>query len=101
MLSIQPHLPITAMATQNGACKTVLAGTIAKKLLAEVQDGLKTLDRKPTLHGFLANKDPAARMYADWTAKTCKEKCVPARTMTFRRMYAKDSQVDSTSLSAK
>ncbi len=62
------------MAAQNGACKTVLAGSIAKSLLAEVQEGLKTIDRPPRLYGFLANKDPAARMYADWTAKTCKEK---------------------------
>jgi methylenetetrahydrofolate dehydrogenase (NAD+) len=62
------------MATQNGACKTVLAGSIAKSLLNEVKDGLQHLDRVPKLHGFLANKDPAAKMYADWTAKTCKEK---------------------------
>ncbi len=61
-------------AAQNGACKTVLAGSIAKQLLAEVKDGLQQLDRTPRLHGFLANKDPAAKMYADWTAKTCKEK---------------------------
>lgn len=62
------------MAAQNDACKTVLAGSIAKSLLAEVQEGLKAIDRPPQLHGFLANKDPAARMYADWTAKTCREK---------------------------
>nr|POF26311.1 methylenetetrahydrofolate dehydrogenase [nad(+)] [Quercus suber] len=52
------------------SCKTVLAGSIAKKLLAEVQDGLKDLDRAPRLHGFLANDDPGARMYAEWTART-------------------------------
>nr|POF12770.1 methylenetetrahydrofolate dehydrogenase [nad(+)] [Quercus suber] len=55
------------------SCKTVLAGSIAKKLLAEIQDDLKDLGRAPRLHGFLANDDPAARMYADWTAKTCRE----------------------------
>lgn len=52
----------------------MLAGSIAKKLLAEVSQGLQELDRSPRLVGFLANTDPAARMYADWTAKTCKEK---------------------------
>ncbi|KAK4545704.1 hypothetical protein LTR36_002658 [Oleoguttula mirabilis] len=56
-----------------GPCKVVLAGSVAKQLLVEVNAGLQTLDRPPRLHGFLANKDPAARMYADWTAKTCKE----------------------------
>ncbi|KAK5130896.1 hypothetical protein LTR08_001559 [Meristemomyces frigidus] len=55
------------------SCKVVLAGSIAKKLLEEVTAGLRTLETPPRLHGFLANKDPAARMYADWTAKTCRE----------------------------
>jgi methylenetetrahydrofolate dehydrogenase (NAD+) len=56
------------------SCKVVLAKNIANGLLQEVHDGLQTLDRKPHLVGFLANHDPAARMYADWTEKTCNEK---------------------------
>ena len=56
------------------SCKVVLAQTVAKSLLSEVQDSLKKLGRSPLLVGFLANVDPAARMYADWTARTCKEK---------------------------
>jgi methylenetetrahydrofolate dehydrogenase (NAD+) len=55
-------------------CKVFLAGTIAKGLLAEVADGLSKLNFKPKLVGFLANDDPAAKMYADWSAKTCREK---------------------------
>ncbi|KAI9838701.1 MAG: NAD-dependent 5,10-methylenetetrahydrafolate dehydrogenase [Sarea resinae] len=55
------------------SCKVVLAGTVAKTLLAEVHQGLSKLDKAPLLVGFLANKDPAARMYADWTMKTCTE----------------------------
>jgi methylenetetrahydrofolate dehydrogenase (NAD+) len=55
-------------------CKVVLAGTIAKGLLAEVAEGLQKLSEKPKLVGFLANGDPAAQMYADWSAKTCREK---------------------------
>ena len=65
------------MATTGDAaasCKVVLAGTIAKSLLSEVQDGVRTLRKPPHLLGILANEDPAARMYADWTEKTCKEK---------------------------
>ncbi|TVY51045.1 Methylenetetrahydrofolate dehydrogenase [NAD(+)] [Lachnellula cervina] len=54
-------------------CKVFLAGTIARGLLAEVAEGLSKLDTKPRLVGFLANDDPAARMYADWSAKTCIE----------------------------
>jgi methylenetetrahydrofolate dehydrogenase (NAD+) len=56
-----------------GSCKVVLAASIAKQLSQEVQNSLAALDRKPHLHGFLANKDPAARMYAEWTGKTCRE----------------------------
>ena len=56
------------------SCKVVLAGSVAKRLLAEVADGLAKLKKPPTLVGFLANADPAARLYADWTDRTCKEK---------------------------
>ena len=66
---------MAAQAT-GSSCKVVTAGSIAKKLLAEVTNGLQTLDRTPKLRGFLSNGDPSARMYADWTAKTCKEKSV-------------------------
>jgi methylenetetrahydrofolate dehydrogenase (NAD+) len=55
-------------------CKTILASTIAKGLLHEVNDGLRTLGSKPHLLGILANDDPAAKVYADWTGKTCKDK---------------------------
>ncbi|KAF1986115.1 methylenetetrahydrofolate dehydrogenase [Aulographum hederae CBS 113979] len=54
-------------------CKVILANTIAKKLLSEVQEGLSKLQGPPLLVGFLASSDPAARVYADWTGKTCRE----------------------------
>jgi methylenetetrahydrofolate dehydrogenase (NAD+) len=60
------------MANQPG--KVVLAGTIAKGLLAEVAEGLSKLSIKPKLVGFLANEDPAAKVYAEYSAKTCIEK---------------------------
>jgi hypothetical protein len=70
------------------SCKVVLAGTIAKGLLAEVQHTLLEMsDTRPggpdgvTFHnpvfklvGFLANDDPAAKVYAEFCAKTCAEK---------------------------
>ena len=42
--------------------------------MAEVKTELVALGRKPLLVGFLANTDPAAKMYADWTNKTCTDK---------------------------
>jgi methylenetetrahydrofolate dehydrogenase (NAD+) len=60
--------------TTNHSCKVVLANTIAKSLLQEVSNGLSSLaPRKPHLLGILANADPAAKTYADWTQKTCLE----------------------------
>lgn len=58
-------------------CKVILADTIAKKMMAEVKETLTKLqstpNSKPTLSAFLANDDPAAAQYADWSKKTCEE----------------------------
>ena len=64
-----------AASTQAPAsCKVVLAQNIAKGLLTEVKEGLAELERPPHLLGVLANTDPAAKVYAQWTERTCKEK---------------------------
>lgn len=62
------------MAAEAPSCKVILAKNIANGLLDEVRTGLQSCDKKPHLVGFLANSDPAAKMYADWTEKTCEEK---------------------------
>ncbi|EON62019.1 methylenetetrahydrofolate dehydrogenase (NAD+) [Coniosporium apollinis CBS 100218] len=54
-------------------CKVVLAGGIAKRLLVEVAEGLEQVSKPPLLVGFLSSTDPAARIYADWTGRTCRE----------------------------
>lgn len=56
------------------SCKVMLSKNVANRLVSEVQEGLKTLDKPPHLVGFLANNDPAALMYAQMTQKTCEEK---------------------------
>ncbi|KAI9846525.1 MAG: hypothetical protein M1837_003946 [Sclerophora amabilis] len=45
------------------SCKVVLAGTVAKRLLEEISEGLKKLEKPPLLVGFLANDDPAAHVH--------------------------------------
>ena len=65
---------MAATADAPASCKVILAGSIAKSLQAEVAEGLSKLVKPPLLVGFLANADPGARMYADWTDRTCKEK---------------------------
>jgi methylenetetrahydrofolate dehydrogenase (NAD+) len=47
-----------------------LAATIAKKFIDEIAEQVSKLEKPPKLVGFLANTDPAARMYADFTKKT-------------------------------
>ncbi|OQD73878.1 hypothetical protein PENDEC_c013G05451 [Penicillium decumbens] len=60
-------------ASAPASCKVILAKNVANGLLSEVQEGVKTLEKPPHLVGFLANNDPAALMYAQWTQKTCEE----------------------------
>lgn len=59
-------------------CKVVLADTIARGLLSEVKETLATVQSagaiQPYLAAFLANDDPAAVKYAEWSKKTCEEK---------------------------
>lgn len=66
-------------------CKVVSAATVAEGLLKEVRASLEKMDRPPLLVGFLANGDPAARMYANWTQKTCKQKYLLPPPKTWSR----------------
>lgn len=77
--SLDSHI-ISKMASQEvpKTCKVILSDTIAKKLLTEVRETLVKIQgpdaKKPTLAAFLANDDPAAAQYAEWSKKTCEEK---------------------------
>ena len=51
----------------------VLAGTIAKKFIDEIKKEVNALEKPPKLVAFLANDDPAAKQYADFTQKTSLE----------------------------
>lgn len=54
-------------------CQVVLADTIAKNLLTEVKKSLSRYQSRPTLVAFLANDDPHAVKYAEWSMKTCEQ----------------------------
>lgn len=63
------------MATVPKTCKVILAESIAKRLLEEVHQTLQAIGNgKPRLTAFIANDDPAAVKYAEWSQKTCEEK---------------------------
>lgn len=66
-MSIEPsNTPIV-----KPAGRTILASTIAKPYIEEITSQVKQLSLTPRLVGLLANNDPAAEMYANWTSKTC------------------------------
>eukprot|EP00443_Scrippsiella_acuminata_P129955 CAMPEP_0115689052 /NCGR_PEP_ID=MMETSP0272-20121206/61339_1 /TAXON_ID=71861 /ORGANISM="Scrippsiella trochoidea, Strain CCMP3099" /LENGTH=1176 /DNA_ID=CAMNT_0003128783 /DNA_START=42 /DNA_END=3568 /DNA_ORIENTATION=+ len=52
--------------------RRVPADEIAKPFVLDIQETVAQLpkDRRPKLVGILANSDPAARKYAEWTGKT-------------------------------
>ncbi|ETI26495.1 hypothetical protein G647_03272 [Cladophialophora carrionii CBS 160.54] len=79
-----PVAATAAAAPSSHSCKVILANTIAKVLVSEIQAGLTALNHQrqsqhqhehvpqpPHLLGILANADPAAQTYARWTEKTC------------------------------
>lgn len=53
--------------------RTIVASSIAKIYTDEITKKVASLDRAPKLVGFLANSDPAAKMYAKWTGKTSEQ----------------------------
>jgi methylenetetrahydrofolate dehydrogenase (NAD+) len=40
---------------------------------SQIKEDIKERNIRPKLVGFLANEDPAAMKYAEWTSKTCAE----------------------------
>ncbi|KAK3824952.1 MAG: hypothetical protein J3Q66DRAFT_326490 [Benniella sp.] len=55
------------------SCKVVLAQTVSASFRDELKKTIKERGIRPKLVGFLANSDPAAAKYAEWTDKTCQE----------------------------
>lgn len=54
-------------------CRVVTCQSAIGDLLAEVREEQQLLSRPPHLVAFLANSDPGAKQYAEWTEKTFKE----------------------------
>eukprot|EP01135_Chromosphaera_perkinsii_P005916 Nk52_evm2s372 gene=Nk52_evmTU2s372 len=54
-------------------CKVIPAADVAVQFREQLKDFIKEKGIKPKLVGFLANEDPAAKKYADWTKRTCEE----------------------------
>ncbi|KAH8732915.1 hypothetical protein GQ44DRAFT_639740, partial [Phaeosphaeriaceae sp. PMI808] len=83
------------MAEEKPNCKVILANNIAKSLLEEVRGGLSKIERKPLLVGFLSSADPAARVYAEWTGKTCVENGFAFDLREVDRELLEDALIDA------
>lgn len=64
---------MSAKNANQSPCKVVPASRIAKKYTDEIKAQTSKLGHKLTLVGLLANKDPAAKLYANWTGKTASQ----------------------------
>ncbi|RWS28007.1 methylenetetrahydrofolate dehydrogenase-like protein [Leptotrombidium deliense] len=54
-------------------CKTILAADVASSFRDALKQKISERKIKAKLVGYLANKDPSAEKYAEWTARSCKE----------------------------
>lgn len=69
-MASEPVAEPTTVAPQG---RTILASSVAKLYTEEITEQVKKLTITPKLVGFLANDDPAAKMYAKWTEKTARD----------------------------
>ncbi|RKP11096.1 hypothetical protein THASP1DRAFT_11980 [Thamnocephalis sphaerospora] len=77
-------------------CKTLLASGIAAKFTEELRSLIAArADGPPTLVGFLANEDPFAAKYAEWTGKTCEETGIKFELRRVDRESLEEAIVDA------
>ncbi|KAJ1909046.1 Methylenetetrahydrofolate dehydrogenase [NAD(+)] [Tieghemiomyces parasiticus] len=76
-------------------CKTVLASEVAKPFVEQLKQAIQHDGLRPKLVGFLANTDPSAAKYAEWTAKTCAETGVDFELRTVDRSQLEDRVVEA------
>ncbi|KAG0236946.1 NAD-dependent 5,10-methylenetetrahydrafolate dehydrogenase [Actinomortierella wolfii] len=77
------------------SCKVVLAQNISAQYRDELKKTIKERGIRPKLVGFLANEDPAAAKYAEWTAKTCAETGVEFELRTCSRNDLEEKIVEA------
>lgn len=61
----------------------------------EIKRDIESKGIKPKLVAFLANEDPAAKKYADWTEKTCKESGIVFELRKCARTELEEQLVDA------
>lgn len=75
--------------------QVVLASDVALEYRKQIKERLQEKNFKPLLVGFLANSDPAAKKYAEWTAKTCQETGVVFELREVARTHLEEAIVNA------
>ena len=75
--------------------KKVLSIEVAKAYIEEVKQTISSFKVQPTLVGFLANEDPAARKYAEWTGRTCQETGIKFELRVVKRTELENAIVEA------
>ncbi len=68
---------------------------LKKKHRQEIKDSIQTLAISPKLIGFLANEDPSARKYAEWTQKTCQDTGILFELKVLKRVDLEDAIIQA------
>ncbi|KAJ3280294.1 NAD-dependent 5,10-methylenetetrahydrafolate dehydrogenase [Blyttiomyces sp. JEL0837] len=54
-------------------CRVIQAAEVAESFVVDLKKQVAQKETAPLLVGFLANEDPAAKKYAEWTGRTCND----------------------------
>lgn len=76
-------------------CRVISAAKIAEPFKDEISKGIAQLGFTPILRAFLANNDPSAKEYADWTAKTAAEMGIIFHLEEIRKTHLEDAIKDA------
>ncbi|TPX34332.1 hypothetical protein SmJEL517_g02945 [Synchytrium microbalum] len=81
--------------TAETACSVVQPSDIAAPFLEEIKNKLAAGSEKPLLVAFLANDDPAAKRYAEWTGRTCRQANVDFELRQVQRTQLEDAILEA------
>ncbi|KAI9205009.1 uncharacterized protein BJ171DRAFT_502647 [Polychytrium aggregatum] len=79
----------------SSTCRVVQASEVAARFSQEIKAGISEKQVSPLLVGFLANEDPAAHTYAQWTQKACEALGLRFELRVCSRTELEDKVVDA------
>lgn len=81
--------------SMKSCCRVINAAKIAEPFRAELKAGIAQLGVSPVLRAFLANNDPSAKEYAEWTSKTATDLGFNFQLQEIRREHLEAAILDA------